>query len=183
MFWQLCPLFERLIYPSDLSAGNSVSRNGKSFDVRFKADLEGGQSGPPTPRASLPGEAYTAPMTNLPMSLADLQTTYHDAPLGNQANSGSLPTDDTNAEAQVQNEKAEVLMEINPNFDRSDMARFAEPRPLSWAVKLRIQLKTLFRKLQKALWGIRKQAGASKGSTFSKPQTTSSVITRRIYYR
>ena len=148
-----------------LSAGPSVSRNGKSFDVRFKADLEEGQLTSLTSQASIPDEAYTAPKTYLPMRLANLQTTYHDAPLGNKINSGSLPTDDTDAEAQAQNVKAGLLMETNPNFDRA----------LSWAEKLWIQLKTLFGKVQKALWCIRKQARASQGSTFSKPLLTAAL--------
>lgn len=163
----LCLFFDsvRLILRPNVSAGNLVSRNGKSFDVRFKADLEGGQSGPPTPPYCTPDEAYAAPKTYLPMRLANLQTTYHDDQLGSKADSGSQPAGNPNAEAQAQTAKAEEYMEV---CDRSHMARYAEPQPLRWAAKCWVQLKILFGKAQRASSCMKKNAVASKGSTSSK---------------
>ena len=156
--------FECPILVPHFFAGNSVPRSGKSFDVRFKADLEGGQSGDSTLGASIPDEACTAPKTYLPMRLANLQTTYHDL-LVNKADDSSLPTADADDEARAQNAKAEVLMEVNPNFERSHVVRYTDPQPLSWPERLWIQLQMLF---GKALWCIKRKAAASKESTFSK---------------
>ena len=168
-----------LIVAAHFSAGAAVtSRAGTSFDVRFKGDLEDGQSNPPTPRASIstPDESYNAAKTYLPMRLANLQDTYHDEPVNN-ADPGSLPTDaGAGAEAPAQDTKAEVLMEANPNFAPRS---YAEPQLMSWSAKLWNQLRIWLGKAQRALLCIRQKAGASKGPTFSKPLPWWSTDDRR----
>ncbi len=100
-----------------------ASRNGKSFEGRFRADL--GSTGPSTPKADSEmdellsprskrqrpkDEPYTAPRTFLPQRLAGLQSTYHDAVSDDSRDAGSVESG---------NARAEEALEMNPNFAQS----------------------------------------------------------------
>ncbi len=151
-----------------VATGMPASRNGKSFEVRFRADL--GSTEPSAPKAESEmdellsprskrqrpkDEPYTAPRTFLPQRLAGLQSTYHDA-----------ASDDSRDAGEAEKGRAEELLEMNSNFAQS----LPEPSRLG---QIRAILAGAWTRLQKLLWRMlsccaKKKVAPSEASFFSK---------------
>jgi len=150
--------------------GTPASRNGKSFEVRFQADL--GSSGPFTPKADseMDGllsprskrqqpkdEPYTAPRTFLPQRLAGLQCTYHDA------------VSDNSRDAELEesgNARAEEVLQMNPTFvqslpEPSGLGRICGALAGAWT-----RLLKLLRQLLSSC--MKKKVAPTEGSFFSE---------------
>ncbi len=156
--------------PCTVAAGTPASRNGKSFEVRFRADL--GSTEPSVPKAESEmdellsprskrqrpkDEPYTAPRTFLPQRLAGLQSTYHDAASDDSRDAG---------EVEKGNARAEELLEMNQNFAQS----LPEPSRLG---QIRATPAGAWTRLRKLLWRLlsccmKKKVAPSEASFFSK---------------
>ncbi|DBA84440.1 TPA: hypothetical protein ACH3X1_006072 [Trebouxia sp. C0004] len=164
------------------AAGTLSSRNGKSFDVRFQADLV--TIVPPTPKegSELDGllsprskrqqpkdEPYTAPRTFLPQRLAGLQSTYHDAASDESRDAGSKESG---------NARADEVLEMNPNFAQN----LPEPSRLG---QTRAALAGAWTRLLKLPWQLlscymKKKVAPTEGSFFRKRHSSESDVNSMV---
>ncbi|KAA6421082.1 MAG: serine threonine kinase [Trebouxia sp. A1-2] len=179
---KLSKLSSKKAAPSSKKTGVPGSRNGKSFEVRFQADLDG--TGPSTPKADSEmdellsprskrqrpkDEAYTAPRTYLPQRLAGLQSTYHDAASDDSRDADSVESGDA---------RAEQVLEINPNFPEG------RPEP-SGVGQIRAALAGAWTRLLKLLWQLlpccmKKKVAPTEGSFFRKWHSSESDVNSMV---